>query len=111
MEAGRSHPVMSRLFIFPAPSALDLSAVPATEAASCGGCKVDACQQELNHNHRFISQRLLKQPSAGNHFREPPGTYGAKTFPDIDFFLSMGIQSMGRYYSDLVTSPIATGLT
>lgn len=96
---------MRALFIFPAPSALDLSAVPATGAASCGGCKVDACQQELNYNHQFILQRLLKQPLAGNHLREQPGTHRAKTFPNTNFFLSTGIQSTGRYCSDLVTSP------
>jgi len=96
METGKSHPVMKALFIFPAPSALDLSAVPATEDASCGGCKADACQQELNCNHRFISQWLLKQPSAGNHFREQPGTGRAKPRPDTDFFSANGNTKHGK---------------
>ncbi|TRZ18138.1 hypothetical protein HGM15179_008968 [Zosterops borbonicus] len=30
---------------------LDISAVPATNAASCRGYKVDDCQQKLNYNH------------------------------------------------------------
>lgn len=57
-----------------------LSAVPATKAASCGGCKVDACQQELSCNHWFISQRLLKQPSAGSHARRAARNLQVKSF-------------------------------
>ena len=96
MEAGQSHPVMRALFIFPAPSALDLSAVPATKAASCGGCKVDACQQELNYNHRFISKRLLKQPSAGNHVRRGARNLWVKNFSILTFFSGNGSTKHGK---------------
>lgn len=62
-----SHTLFEAVVCFSCSSSPGPLGCAATKAASCAGCRGDACQQQLNYSHRLTPQLLPKQPSAGVH--------------------------------------------